>query len=69
MMDFTLKILTEEERVQQLKDEIAQDGLLKAVEKRCDDINELTSTLSYLPRRSVQEDMVEIMDLIKLKEQ
>lgn len=66
--EFTLREYPREEYLHDLSEEIKTDGLLKAVEKRCNEIDDYCSPLGYLSHRGVQELLVEILDLIKLKE-
>jgi len=61
----TLKTITYEEYIEGLREDIAENGLYGAVEKRCDLINEDTSGLPYIQHRCIQEALVEILDLIK----
>ena len=66
--EFTLREYPEEEYLHDLSEEIKTDGLLKAVEKRCNEIDDFCKVLRYLPHSMVQELMVEILDLIKIRE-
>ena len=59
-----MRVLTDEEYRSNLRREIEQDGLRKAVEKRCDDIVEECSSMPYLPHMTVAEWLDEILDLI-----
>lgn len=61
----TIREVSEEEYKAELKEEIERGCLLKAIHKRCDEINYLCSDLGYVLHREVQEQMVEIQDLIK----
>ena len=61
----TIREVSEEEYKAELKEEIERGCLLKAIHKRCDEINYLCSDLGYVSHRGVQEQMVEIQDLIK----
>ena len=51
-----------------MKKLLDEKGLHDAVEKYCDDINEIASALSYLPHREIQECLCDILYLIRLKE-
>ena len=59
-----IRILTDEEYRSNLKKEIEQDGLRKAVEKRCNDIFEECSSMPYIPHMTVSEWLNEILDLV-----
>lgn len=60
-----LREYTEEEYQADLRKELTEGCLLKAIHKRCDEINYLSSDLGYTTHRTIQEQMVEIQDLIK----
>lgn len=66
--EFTLREYPEEEYLYDLSEEIKSDGILKAVEKRCNEIDDYCSPLRYISHRGVQELLNEILNLIKLKE-
>lgn len=66
MSYFELREYTEEEYQTDLRKELTEGCLLKAVHKRCDEINYLSSDLRYALYRSIQEQLVEIEDLVKL---
>lgn len=59
-----IRILTNEEYLSNLRQEIEQDGLRKAIEKRCDDIFEECASMPYLPQMTVAEWLDEILCLI-----
>lgn len=68
-----IRILTDKEYRSHLRREIEQDGLRKAVEKRCDDIFSECASMSYVPQMTVAEWLDEILELVdeseKLKNQ
>ena len=68
MADFTLREYTQEEYKADMQKLLEEKGLYKAVEDKCDRINSLSSTLSYLPHREIQELMCDILFLIELQE-
>lgn len=68
MNEAKIKAITEKEYKDGLKNEIRQYGLVDSVEKRCDEINDLCHYMRYTTHRSIQELLVEILDLVKLKE-
>ena len=59
-----IRILTDEEYRSNLRQEIKQDGLRKAVEKRCDDILEECSSMPYIPHMTISEWLDAILDLV-----
>lgn len=62
----TLKAYTKEERMNDLRRELAKDGLLAAVDKRLDIITDETRGLSYGTWSYVVELSNEIMDLMRI---
>ena len=62
----TLKTYTKEERLNDLRRELAKDGLLSAVDKRLDIITDETRSLSYGTWSYVVELSNEIMDLMRI---
>lgn len=62
----TLKTYTKEERLNDLRRELAKDGLLAAVDKRLDIITDETRSLSYGTWSYVIELAVEIMELMRI---
>ena len=62
----TLKTYTKEERLNDLRHELAKDGLLAAVDKRLDIITDETRSLSYGTWSYVIELANEIMDLMRI---
>lgn len=70
MIEYTLREYTQEEYKADMQKLLKEKGLYKAVEDKCDKINSLSSVLSYLPHREIQEIMCDILFLIELdKEQ
>lgn len=59
-----IRILTNEEYLSNLRQEIEQDGLRKAIEKRCDDILEECNGMRYITYMTVSEWLTEILDLV-----
>lgn len=62
----TLRTYTKEERMNDLRRELAKDGLLAAVDKRLDIITDETRSLSYGTWSYVIELAVEIMELMRI---
>ena len=62
-----LREYTNDEYKADLRKELEENGLYESVSKRLDEINVMTSELSYLRRRYVQEMMCEILDLIEFR--
>lgn len=62
----TLRAYTKEERQQDLRRELAKDGLLAAVDKRLDIITDETRSLSYGTWSYVVELSNEIMELMRI---
>ena len=62
----TLRTYTKEERLNDLRRELAKDGLLAAVDKRLDIITDETRSLSYGTWSYVVELSNEIMDLMRI---
>ncbi len=61
-----LRTITPEEHQSNLLKELQDTCLITAVEKRCDEINDVCGNVLYAPNRFVQELLIEIIDLIKL---
>lgn len=59
-----IKSITNEEYRSNLRHEIEQDGLRKAVEKRCDDIYEECASMACNPYMTISERLDEILDLV-----
>lgn len=67
-MDSELRIYPQEEYLSDLKTELETKGLYGAIKQRTDEINENTSDLEYMQRCYIQEQLVEILDLVKMTE-
>lgn len=67
MTEFTIRGISPKEYTGNLRKELETDGLYKAVEKRCDEINEECSDMGYVRHRTIQEWLDEILDLINLR--
>lgn len=66
--EFTIKEITPEEHAASLREEL-EDGLYKAVEARCDNINDECCGMTYASHGYVQEQLVEILDLVRMSEE
>ena len=62
----TLRTYTKEEHMDDLRRELAKDGLLAAVDKRLDIITDEARSLSYCTWSYVIELAVEIMELMRI---
>ena len=67
-MDSELRIYPQEKYLSDLKTELETKGLYGAIEHRTDEINENISDLRYMQHRYIQEQLVEILDLVKMTE-
>jgi len=67
MTEFTIRGMSPEEYTSYLRKELGTDGLYKAVEKRCDEINKECCDMGYVQHRTIQERLNEILDLINLR--
>lgn len=67
MTEFTIRSISPEEYTSNLRKEVEQDGLLKAVKKRCDEIDEECKYMRYVQHRTIQELLSEIVELIKME--
>lgn len=67
LREYTLREYADDEYKADLRKELEENGLYKSVSKRLDEINTITSELSYLEHRYVQEMMCEVLDLIELR--
>ena len=67
MTEFIIRGMSPEEYTSNLRKELGTDGLYKAVEKRCNEINEECSDMGYVQHRTIQERLNEILDLINLR--
>ena len=59
-----IRTVTGEEYRSKLRQEIKQNGLRKAVEKRCDDILEECASMACNPYMTISERLDEILDLV-----
>lgn len=59
-----IEIRTDEVYRSFLRREIEQDGLRKAIEKRCDDIFEECASMACNPYMTISEWLDEILDLV-----
>lgn len=60
----TVREISHDEYLAGLQNEIQKDGLIEAVKKRLDEINNVTLALSYAECGLVQEKSAEIVDLL-----
>lgn len=67
-MDSELRIYPQEKYLSDLKTELETKGLYGAIEQRTDEINENASDLEYMQHSYIQEQLVEILDLVKMTE-
>ena len=67
MTEFTIKEISPEEYKENLRAEIATDGLYETVKKRCDAIDEECKFMRYVQHRYIQEQLVEILELVELR--
>ena len=65
--EFTIKEIFPKEYISSLRKELEIDGLYRAVEKRCDEINKECCDMGYVQHRTIQERLNEILDLINLR--
>lgn len=68
MSEYTLRSVTPDEYKERMQKLLDEKGLHDAVEKYADRINSLSSVLSYVPHREVQECLCDIIFLIDLAE-
>ena len=59
-----IRTVTDEEYRSKLRQEIKQNGLRKAIEKRCDDIYEECASMPCNPYMTISERLDEILDLV-----
>ena len=59
--------MSPEEYTSNIRKELGTDGLYKAVEKRCDEINRECRDMGYVQHRTIQELLSEILDLIEMR--
>ena len=67
MREFELRTVSPTEYRNSLRKEIEENGLYKAVEKRCDEINNECGDMGYVQHRTIQGWLSEILDLIILR--
>ena len=67
MIEFTLREVSPAEYRNSLRREIEENGLYKAIEKRCDEINGECRDMGYVQHRTIQELLSEILELIELR--
>ena len=65
MTDITLQKISLEEYKENLRQELAKDGLYAAVKKRCDTIDEECKYMRYVQHRYIQEMLAEVMELVR----
>ena len=65
-MEFTIVEYSHEEYLEDLRKELKADGIVKAVEKRMNDINHECDSMGYVQYTAIMESLDEIRDLIKL---
>lgn len=61
-----IRIYTREQYKSDLREELESKGLYKSIEQRMDEISEAAYDLGYPGHRFVQEQLVEILDLVKM---
>ena len=66
--EYTIKEITPEEHAARLRKEL-EGGLFNAVSARCDLINEECHGMPYASLGYVQEQLVEILDLVRMSEE
>ena len=64
----TIRKISHAEYMAGLLGEVNADGLIDAVKKRLDEINNVALTLNYADCGLIQEKSVEIIDLLKTQE-
>ena len=60
-----LRLVTHKEYISDIKKELNAEGLEKCIRTRCDNINDACAGTSYTTHGYVQEQLCEIMDLIR----
>lgn len=65
MYDFTLKEYTQEQYEADMIKLLNEKGLHDAVEEFCDKINDEASFLGYVPHRTIQEYLCDILFLVE----
>lgn len=66
--EFTIKEITPEEHAASLRKEL-EGGLYKAIETRCDLIDEECYGMVYASHGYVREQLIEILDLVRMSEE
>lgn len=66
--EFTIKEITPEEHAASLRKEL-EGGLFEAIVKRCDKINDECHGMPYASHGYVQEQLMEILDLVRMNEE
>ena len=66
--EFTIKEITPEEQTASLRKEL-ESGLFEAIVKRCDKINDECCGMTYAAHGYVQEQLIEILDLVRMSEE
>lgn len=66
MSEIVLREYTREEYKADMQNLLAKKGLHDSVKIYCDKIEEITSQLSYVPHRDIQEFLSDILFLIEL---
>lgn len=68
MKEYTLREYTKEEREADMRKELAETSLYNCVKLRCDLIDDecRNQQMKYIPHRTIQEFMCEILELIEM---
>jgi hypothetical protein len=66
--EFTIRVITPKEHAASLRKEL-DGGLFNAVTARCDNIYEECSGMNYCSKGYVSEQLVEILDLVRMSEE
>lgn len=66
--EFTIREITPEEHESRLRKEL-EGGLFNAVKARCDNIHDECCGMTYAALGYVQEQLCEILDLVKMYEE
>lgn len=66
--EFTIREITPEEYAASLRKEL-EGGLYQAVKTRCDLINDECCGMTYASQGYVQEQLVKILDLVRMSEE
>lgn len=67
-MEYILREYTKEEREADMRKELAETSLYNCVKLRCDLIDDecKNQQMKYIPHRTIQEFMCEILELIEM---